>query len=78
MRKRLPATPDEWQMAVDLARGALALDSARGYGLVTGGPKVNVGRCEEILNMGMARGVMPSADAIENFVACLQHEQDPH
>jgi hypothetical protein len=42
---RLPETPSEWQDAANWCEGLLALDSARQYGLVTGGPKVNVDRC---------------------------------
>jgi hypothetical protein len=33
----------EWQEAVDLASALLHLASARPYGLVTGGPVINVG-----------------------------------
>lgn len=39
----------EWQEAVDGAYALLALDAARRYGLITGGPGVNVGRCRQIL-----------------------------
>lgn len=64
-----PSTPEEWQAAVDAAEGALAVDSARQYGLVTGGPIVNVDRCVEILDAGRERGITPASDAIEKFVA---------
>jgi len=37
----------------------LLLDSARQYGLVTGGPEIDVERCEEILTLGKARGIEP-------------------
>jgi hypothetical protein len=63
-----PRTSAEWQEAVDMAHACLALDSARQYGLVTGGPGVNVARCIDILDEGKRRGVAPSPDAIENFV----------
>jgi hypothetical protein len=66
-----PRTKRQWQDAVDAAEGALTLDSARQYGLVTGGPVVNVERCVEILSKGKARGITPSADAIEQFIAEL-------
>ncbi|MDQ3562703.1 MAG: hypothetical protein M3436_00710 [Pseudomonadota bacterium] len=64
-------------MAVDIAEGVLVLDSARKYRLVTGVPKVNVDRCVKILNAGRARDIVPSPDAVERFVACVQHEQKP-
>ena len=67
-----PQTPEEWQTAVDAAEGALALDSCRQYGLVTGGPKVNVNRCCEIIDAGRKRGIVPSPDAVQQFVAALQ------
>ncbi len=67
MRRRNPKTCEEWQIAVDCAEGALALDSARQYGLVTGGPGVDVERCLEILKQGRARGIVPAPDAIKRF-----------
>ena len=68
MTIRDPATVWEWQEAVDLAYGALALDSARQYGLITGGPGVSVERCEEILRRGKERGILPGTEAIERFM----------
>lgn len=64
-----PTTAAGWHEAVDLATGALALDAARQYGLVTGGPAVNVDRCNEILARGLAAGVTASKDAVAIFVA---------
>lgn len=54
-----PATPAQWQEAVNLARACVLLDSARLYGLVTGGPIVNVERCLEILRRGLLDGYVP-------------------
>lgn len=68
MKPQMPQNPREWQDAVDAAHGALALDSARQYGLVTGGPTVNVPRCAMILDQGRKMGVIPSTYAIERFV----------
>ncbi len=48
-----PRTAKEWQEALDAANGALAFDSAKLYGLLTGGPQVNTARCLEILKAGM-------------------------
>lgn len=66
-----PKTYEEWQDAVDAAHGALALDSARQYGLVAGGPNVDADRCLEILREGECRGIQSSPDAIERFTASL-------
>jgi hypothetical protein len=65
---RNPATLEEWQAAADAAHAALALDSARLYGFVEGGPVVNVARCEELLAEASRRGISPSRDAVEQFV----------
>lgn len=72
---RDPKTRAEWQEAVDGAKGLLLLDSARQYGLVTGGPEVDVDRCEKILQAGRRRGVRPAPDAAERVVAALMNQQ---
>ena len=66
-----PRTRADWQDAVDAAHGALTLESARLYGLVTGGPIVNVDRCEEIISKGKQRKIFPSEDAIKRFVESI-------
>ncbi len=65
----LPTTIGEWQEAVDSAHVLLLLDSARKYGLVTGGPEANIERCEEMIREGRRlHGVIPSPDAVERLV----------
>lgn len=64
---RDPQTPQEWQAAVDAAEGALAFDSSRMYGLVEGGPTVDVDRCAFILAEGKRRGIVPREGCIERF-----------
>jgi hypothetical protein len=64
---RTPQTEKEWREAVDAAAGALAIESARLYGLVTGGPTVDVLRCEAILKEGARLGFEPPADAGERY-----------
>lgn len=61
MRKRAadPRTLTEWQDAVNGASFFLLVDSARQYGLVTGGPKINADRCDEILRRGAQRAIRP-------------------
>ena len=66
-----PKTRAEWQTAVDAAHGALCLHAARAYGLVTGGPEVNVERCEEVLRLGKARRIKPAHDSPERFIHAL-------
>ncbi len=66
-----PSTSAEWQESVDMAYAARCLYDARLYGLITGGPKVNVARCDQILARGRQRKVFPSHDAIQKFVAAL-------
>lgn len=56
---RDPRTPAEWQDAVNIAEFFLLIDSARQYGLITGGPKTDVDRCVEILREGERRGIHP-------------------
>jgi hypothetical protein len=68
--KRNPRTHEEWQHAVNTAEALIVLDSARQYGLVTGGPKINVKRCTEILSLGKTRGIRAAPDAIEKFWLC--------
>lgn len=63
-----PKTPKQWQDAVDAAQACIVLANARLYGLVIGGFEVRVSRCLEILAQGKAKGILPSADAIERFV----------
>lgn len=72
-----PVHPEEWQEAVDAAKALLALEAARLYGLVTGGPVVNVRRCEEILDQGRTLGYVPSADAVERFILTYNQEAQP-
>lgn len=64
-----PRTLGEWQDAVDCSHAALSLESARFYGLVTGGPEINSERCESIIRRGKVRGITPRPDAIVRFIA---------
>ena len=56
---RDPRTRREWQEAVDCAHELLVLDSARQYGLITGGPEANVDRCLEIIDKAARKGIRP-------------------
>jgi hypothetical protein len=60
-----PVTDEQWQDAVDAAHALLIFDTARLYGLVTGGPKVNVELCVEIIEDGRNQGIEPRVEAIK-------------
>jgi hypothetical protein len=56
----LPTTPAEWQFAVDGAAGLRAIADCRMYGLIEGGPEIDINRCDELLELGRRRGIVPS------------------
>jgi hypothetical protein len=66
-----PETPDEWRDAVEWAEVMLLLDSARGYGVVTGGPAVDVERCLELQARGRALGHAPTTRGTEARIPTL-------
>jgi hypothetical protein len=57
---RDPESPPEWRAAAACADALLHLDAARQYGLVTGGPGVDVDRCLDLLARAKARGIEPT------------------
>ena len=57
---RMPRTRREWQAAVDAAEWALVVDSCRQYGLIEGGPDIDVDRCLLILERAKMRGITPA------------------
>lgn len=74
-RGQYPRTPEQWQQAVDLAYACLWFDSAKQYGLVTGGPEVNVHRCDELLARGKAKGFVADPDrGLEQFLLAFNSE----
>jgi hypothetical protein len=70
---RNPRTRSEWQNAVNWAELYLLVDSAKQYGLVTGGPEINTGRCDEILKRGRRRGFIPASTTwlVDNLLPAL-------
>lgn len=72
---RDPEGPEEWQATVDQAKALLILEDARLYGLVSGGPAVNVPRCEDILRRGATLGYRPRPDAAKQFFRDFNHAQ---
>lgn len=73
-RARDPETPDEWQEAVNAAEAMLELESAKLYGLITGGPAIDVARCEQIMQAGITRKVLPDKVAVRAFLDALIDE----
>jgi hypothetical protein len=61
-----PESREEWQAAADAAHFYLALDGCRQYGLVEGGPTIDVDRCLEMLDKAKAIGITPCT--IEEFM----------
>jgi hypothetical protein len=57
-----PETPEQWQWAVDAAHCLMLIESAKAYGLVTGGPTTKEARCIDILERGAALGYTPKDD----------------
>jgi hypothetical protein len=66
-----PQTPQEWQDAVNGAAGAIAIESCKMYGLLKGGPKINLARCEQILKRGVRKGITPSKPDTELALALI-------
>lgn len=71
-QKRDPKTPAEWQEAVDGAAACRAIADCQMYGLLQGGPKIDVVRCDEILERGAARGIRPSREPTDLAVGYVQ------
>jgi hypothetical protein len=63
-----PHTPSEWQAAVDAAEALLVLNAARQQGLVAGVPWIDVPRCQELLELGEARGFRPLPDVKDRIL----------
>jgi hypothetical protein len=66
-----PHTPHEWRVAVVFAETLLRFESARLYGLITGGPTVAVARCEDILERGRRLGYVPTEAEITEAVGAI-------
>ncbi len=72
-----PETDAEWQEAVNGAAGMRMIADCKMYGLIAGGPNIDVSRCDEILERGRARGVLPSmpdTDLAIGLIAAINDE----
>ena len=61
----------EWREAVDAAAGWRAIADVKMYGLIQGGPEINVTRCDQILERGKALGIEPSKSAVDLAIALI-------
>jgi hypothetical protein len=77
---RNPETPGEWQEAVDLAEFWLLVDSAKQYGLVTGGSPINSDRCQVLLALGKSKGFTPASHDVltRRYITRVITEPDEH
>lgn len=57
--------PDELRTVAILAEVYLRIESARLYGLIDGGPEIDVERCEELIGMAHDAGHEWSEDEID-------------
>jgi len=71
---REPQTDREWREAATLAEVLLDLDSARAYGLISGGPPVDVDRCVDLLKRARAHGVVTRAADVNVVTQALVGE----
>lgn len=71
-----PKTVAEWRKTVNLSEALLCIDSARQYGLITGGPRVNVDRAVELLAEGARRGHQPDRAAVGEMIRSIVRELD--
>lgn len=65
---RDPSTITEWQDAVNLAQACLQIHATRVYGLISGGPVINVDRCDELLARGEQRNIRPDPHVVKDII----------
>lgn len=63
-RQREPKTVEEWREVVLGACALRAVHDCKLYGLFTGGPAINVERCDELIERGRARGIVFSREDV--------------
>jgi hypothetical protein len=67
-----PRSPSEWQEAADAASGLRAIADAKMYGLIAGGPAIDVARCDKILQEAARRGIRPSKPSHDLAIAMVK------
>lgn len=58
----LPSTHAGWRLLARLTAGLLLIADARELGLIAGGPDIDRGRCDEILVLAAAQGIIVEID----------------
>lgn len=70
-----PQSDQEWQDSVDTAYVLLELQQCIQVGIVVDGPvRINVRRCEELLQMGEKRNIRPRLNCMETVLPLLIKE----
>lgn len=69
---KAPRTRKQWQEAVDLAAGMRDIADLKMYGLLAGGPEINVARCDDMLERGRQRGITPSRPSEDIALQLIQ------
>lgn len=75
MRKH-PQTAAEWQEAYDMAHVMRMLHDCKLYGLLVGGPTIDVQRCDYLIAQGNAMGLRTSRPALDLAVAYVTAHND--
>jgi hypothetical protein len=66
-----PSTDAEWQEAVDTAYAAALIAAAVRLGLLEAGPRVDLGRCQQLIRRGKGLGFSPQRAAVVRIIAGL-------
>ena len=66
-----PRTAAEWRDVATLAEVLLRVDAARQYGLIVGGPTINVARCATLLKRAQRRGIVVLASELDAAITAF-------
>lgn len=72
-----PITREDWRHAATLAETMLDIDCAQRYGLMAGGPAVDVARCTDIVRQARRLGIVPRSDDVHATTKRLLAEWQP-
>ena len=71
MGKNEPSTDAEWQLCVDACTGLRMIEDAKLYGLLEGGPEINMERIDYFLERAAEKGIQPSKPPAELAIEML-------
>jgi hypothetical protein len=77
MKPQEPGSSEEWQEAVNLAELYSRVDAAVKYGFITFTGKIDINRCEDILEQGRRRGVFPVQAQVDQLIGQLVVNSSP-